>query len=111
MLCILIYDSEKLIWLPFLPRHTASSDALQEYGSLCEKFLFFLSYWVEQEKKKCYGTESIVRNHSVSCVFPLFLPKVKVLVAQLCTTLSDPVDGSPPGSSVHGSLRQEYQSG
>ena len=30
--------------------------------------------------------------------------KVKVLVAQLCPTLWDPVDYSPPGSSVHGIL-------
>ena len=28
--------------------------------------------------------------------------KVKVLVAQLCLTLCDPMDCSPPGSSVHG---------
>ena len=28
--------------------------------------------------------------------------KVKVLVAQSYLTLCDPMDGSPPGSSVHG---------
>ena len=27
---------------------------------------------------------------------------IKVLVAQLCPTLCDPMDYSPPGSSVHG---------
>ena len=31
--------------------------------------------------------------------------KVKVLVAQLCLTLWDPMDCSPPGSSVHGILQ------
>ena len=31
--------------------------------------------------------------------------KVKVLVAQLCLTLCDPMDFSPPGSSVHGILQ------
>ena len=30
--------------------------------------------------------------------------KVKVLVVQSCLTLCDPVDCSPPGSSVHGIL-------
>ena len=30
---------------------------------------------------------------------------VKVLVAQLCLTLCDPMDRSPPGSSVHGILQ------
>ena len=32
-------------------------------------------------------------------------------VFQLCMTLCDPMDCSLPGSSVHGSLRQEYCSG
>ena len=32
-------------------------------------------------------------------------------VAQSCPTLCDPVDCSPPGSSVHGFSRQEYWSG
>ena len=31
--------------------------------------------------------------------------KVKVLVAQLCLTLCDPMDCSPPSSSVHGILQ------
>ena len=31
--------------------------------------------------------------------------KVKVLVAQSCLTLCNPVDCSPPGSSVHGILQ------
>ena len=30
---------------------------------------------------------------------------------QSCPTLCDPIDGSPPGSSVHGISRQEYWSG
>ena len=33
------------------------------------------------------------------CPFPRL--KVKVLVTQSCLTLCDPVDCSPPGSSVH----------
>ena len=31
--------------------------------------------------------------------------EVKMLVAQLCLTLSNPMDSSPPGSSVHGILQ------
>ena len=31
--------------------------------------------------------------------------KVKVLVAQSCPTLCDPMDYSPPGSSVYGILQ------
>ena len=30
---------------------------------------------------------------------------------QSCLTLCEPVDSSPPGSSVHGILRQEYGTG
>ena len=38
--------------------------------------------------------------------------KVKVLVAQLCLILCDPMDCNPPGSSVHGILQgKEYWSG
>ena len=33
------------------------------------------------------------------------------LVAQLCPTLGNPMDCSPPGSSVHGIFQQEYWSG
>ena len=37
--------------------------------------------------------------------------KVKVLVAQVCPTLCDPVGCSPAGSFIHGLPRQEYWSG
>ena len=36
---------------------------------------------------------------------------MKVLVAQLCLTLCDPMDYSPLGSSVHGILQKECWSG
>ena len=52
----------------------------------------------------------------------LSLEKVKVLVTQLCLTVCDPTDGSPPDSFVYGTIahqaplsmgfsRQEYWSG
>ena len=34
-----------------------------------------------------------------------------MLVSQSCWTLCDPIYYSPPGSSVHGSSKQEYWSG
>ena len=37
--------------------------------------------------------------------------KVNVLVTQSCPTLCDPMNCSPPGSSVHGILKQEYWGG
>ena len=38
--------------------------------------------------------------------YPIDKPrKMKVLVTQSCPTLCDPVDCSPPGSSLHGILQ------
>ena len=47
------------------------------------------------------------KNTGVGCHFPLQCREVKSKseVTQLCLTLSDPTDGSLPGSSVHGTLQ------
>ena len=42
---------------------------------------------------------------------PTSSPCCCCLFIQLCPTLCDPMDGSPPGSSVHGYSRQKYRSG
>ena len=42
------------------------------------------------------------KNTEVGCHFLLQYMKVKSEVTQLCLTLSDPMDCSPPGSSIHG---------
>ena len=39
------------------------------------------------------------------------MKEMKVLIAQLCLTLYDPMNCSPPGSSVHEFSRQEYWTG
>jgi len=59
---------------------------LTEHQALCQ--------CGKNEKKKTYLF--CIRGVSV---------QVKVLVAQSCPTLCDPVDCSPPGSSVHGILQ------
>ena len=53
------------------------------------------------------------KNTGVGCHFLLQCMKVKSEseVTQSCPTLSDPMDCSPPGSSVHGIFQQEYWSG
>ena len=53
------------------------------------------------------------RDTGVGCHFLLQCMKEKSEseVAQSCRTLSDPMDCSLPGSSVHGFSRQEYWSG
>ena len=51
--------------------------------------------------------------NSTQCLlkFVLCVILIKVLVTQLCLTLCDPIDCSPPNSSVHGFFKQEYWSG
>ena len=51
--------------------------------------------------------DSQVKNTGVGCHFLLQCMKVKSEseVAQLCPTLSDPMDCSPPSSSIHGILQ------
>ena len=53
------------------------------------------------------------KNTGVGCHFLVQCMKVKSEseVAQSCPTLSDPLDSSLPGSSVHGISRQEYWNG
>ena len=51
--------------------------------------------------------DSLGKNTGVGCYFLLQCMKVKSEseVAQLCLTLRDPMDCSPPGSSIHGILQ------
>ena len=53
------------------------------------------------------------KNTGVGCHFFIQCMKVKSEneVSQSCPTLRDPMDGSLPGSSIHGFSRQEYWSG
>ena len=57
--------------------------------------------------------DSLGKNTGVGCHFLLQCMKVKSESegAQSCPTLSDPMDCSLLGSSVHGSSRQEYWNG
>ena len=54
-----------------------------------------------------HGLSMPGKNTGVGCHFLLQCRKVKSEseVAQSCPTLSDPMDYSPPGSSVHGTLQ------
>ena len=51
--------------------------------------------------------DSLGKKTGVGCHFLLQCMKVKSEseVAQSCLTLSDPMDRSPPGSSIHGSFQ------
>ena len=53
------------------------------------------------------------KNTGVGChfLFQCMKGKSESEVTQSCLTLSDPMDCSLPGSSIHGIFRQEYWSG
>ena len=52
-----------------------------------------------------HGFQGGVHNSSLTPCVVFREVKLKVLVAHPCLTLCDPVDCSPPGSSVHGILQ------
>ena len=60
-----------------------------------------------QHTRLCYPWDSAGKNTGVGCHFLLQCIKVRSEseVAQSCLTPSDPMDYSPPGSSVHGILQ------
>ena len=63
--------------------------------------------WVSAEirvKSKDEGSDEAGEKFK-QCVYPRIRSEVKVKVAQSCLTLCDPMDCSPPGSSVHGILQ------
>ena len=74
---------------------------------------------MKEGKKYCWPQWKIHRLKKKTSLSPFPFPirfkviqtwvgigmKVKVLVAELCLTLCNPMDCSPPGSSVHGILQ------
>ena len=75
--------------------------------------LLLLSHFSRQPNRLPHPWDSPGKNTGVGCHFLLQCMKVKSEseVAQSCSTLSNPMDCSLPGSSVHGFSRQEYRSG
>ena len=67
----------------------------------------------QQPTRLPHPWDSPDKNSGVGCHFLLQCMKVKgeSEVAQSCLTLSDPMDCSLPGSSIHGIFQQEYWSG
>ena len=59
---------------------------------------------IRQPTRLPYPWDSPGKNTGVGCHFLLQCVKVKndSEVTQACPTLSDPMDCSPPGSSIHG---------
>ena len=76
---------------------SAAAKSPQSCPTLCDPHRW-------QPTRLPYPWDSPGKNTGVGCHFPLQCMKVKSEseVAQACPTLSDPMDCSPPGSSIHG---------
>ena len=83
----------------FLPVHlfAAAAKSLQSCPTLCDSI-------DRQPNRLPCPWDSPGKNTGVGCHFPLQCMKVKSEseAAQACPTLSDPMDCSLPGSSIHG---------
>ena len=58
-----------------------------------------------KKKKECALKPTIPRTANKLCVCVWCVCGMYVKALQLCLTLCDPMDYSPPGSSVHGILQ------
>ena len=65
--------------------------------SLCSSGIPTINIVYHKRKMKCSGFNNILQNLSLMLCYAKSL--------QSCPTLCDPIDGSPPGSPVHGILQ------
>ena len=81
----------------FVKAAAATAKSLQSCPTLCDPHR-------QQPARFHHPWDSPGKNTGVGCHFPLHCMKVKSEseVTQSCPTLSDPMDCSPPGSSIHG---------
>ena len=70
----------------------------------------WLSYWTELTWPPCHR-QLLPTLQDFGLFLHLLKVKVKVLVAQSCPTLCDPMDCSLPGFSAHGFSRKEFRVG
>ena len=105
MTCTLTKKSPvNIVYIPFMDHSfimvtaTAAAKSLQSCPILCDP----RDVW--QPTRLPRPWDSPGKNTGLGCHFLLKRMKVKreSEVAQLCPTLSDPMDCSPPGSSIHG---------
>ena len=91
------------------PILTAAAAAAESHQSVCDSVR---PHRRQPTRLRC-PWDSPGKNTGVGCRFLLQCMKVKSEseVTQSCPTLSDPMDCSPPGSSVHGIFQQEDWSG
>ena len=98
-----------LLILLLLPSHLLPASTLWLYTACQVASVVSNSMWPHglQPSRLLYPWDSPGNNTGVGCHFLLQCMKVESEseVTQSCLTLSDPMDCSPPGSSIHGIFR------
>ena len=84
--------------------HTFSFPQFAALKNLNPFFFFFCLWWCHFSKKLLFFFQMLYKPEVLAPFLSFSSVKVKVLVTPLCSTLCDPMDSSPPGSSVHGIL-------
>ena len=98
-----------MIWLDLLAVQETLKNLLQHHGSKasilrCSAFFIVqLSHPYMTSGKTIALTRRTFVGKVMSLLFNMLSAAAKSL--QSCPTLCDPIDGSPPGSSVHGILQ------
>ena len=104
---------EQWVSIPFFLKQLVCRSEPQD-GFLHQLLLDALSCGISYHGFWRYGVggHSCSHRRTTALLHSLFhLRHMCVLVGQSCSTLCNPMHCSPPGSSVHGILQQEYWSG
>ena len=107
--CFMKSQSWTTLTLSHLPpcNRSAWAEILGYEGTACAAKPWGHSSWLNRARKKCEVKLAVCPVRFCVCVF--FLPsKIYAAAAkslQSCPTLCNPIDGSPPGSSVPGILQ------
>ena len=99
-------------WCAVVHGVTRSWTRLNDWTELIVYFFFLFLVWIEKRKgRECMKSKYLQRSkilllftvcHNWNLSVSYNIWKEKVLVAQFCPTLCNPMDFSSPGSSVHG---------
>ena len=93
------------LWLPTAPRYMDFQAMAFSRSHPCHPVQHNGHLRIPQTAGSPSGHSCLPHPLQVQNVSSPQSPTACVLVAQLCLTLCDPVDCSPPGSSVHGNLQ------
>ena len=69
---------------------------------MCKKFFLFISFYIQTNRIQELQFLDVFNNTGMDSYFKFCYVAAAAKSLQSCPTLCDPIDGSPPGSSVPG---------